>query len=188
MKFLLPCICIFCLFTSCGFSWEDESDSPVNTFDCFWTEMKNYYPGFINGNLDWDSVYTEYRPLIKNNPTPENLRKILIQITDLLNDEHMRIYFSTSDIYPDLPIDDEVLLNSVISQYVSFEQSSDEQMYSYGFINNNIGYLWIKKFKGNGMSASAWAKEAAKKIESFDSCKALIFDVRNNDGGNSLNA
>jgi C-terminal processing protease CtpA/Prc len=79
-------------------------------------------------------------------------------------------------------------MHSVISQYVSFEQTSYEEMYSYGFINENIGYMWIKKFQGEGMSASVWAKDAGEQIKTFESCKALIMDVRNNDGGNLLNA
>ncbi|MBN2435524.1 MAG: hypothetical protein JXK07_09705 [Spirochaetes bacterium] len=188
MKYLFSCFCISLLITSCALSWEDESDSPVNSFDYFWKEMKYYYPGFISSGLDWNSVYAAYKPLIKDDPTNENLRKILIEITDMINDEHMRIYFSKSSIYPDLPNSDEIFMHSIISNYAVFENSLHEEMYSYGFINDDIGYMWIKRFYGEGMSASAWAKDAAKKIKSFELCKALIIDVRNNDGGNLLNA
>jgi carboxyl-terminal processing protease len=81
---------------ACGDSLLDvefEND-PVGNFDALWTEFSRYYALFEVRNVDWDSLYTVYRPLVNENTTDAELYYAMTGLLSHLGDRHVSLIAS----------------------------------------------------------------------------------------------
>ena len=60
---------------------EAPANTPVAVFDEFWKGVNSTWPEFQTRGLDWDSVYTVYRPLVGDATTNSQLRAILTNMS-----------------------------------------------------------------------------------------------------------
>ena len=171
----------FITFFSCEevFFEEVPSDSPSSIFEQAWAFADQEYTFFKFKNIDWDSVYQEFKPLVDDNMSDEELFRVLADMLFLLRDGHVNLKskFDRSrnwEWYLGFP---ENFNYSLLERnyFMSEEQFVGSfTVYDFG----DVGYLRYSSF-GNSVSND----NLDYVIDQFDGHKGLIIDVRNNGGG-----
>lgn len=168
-----------CLSTLAG---PDPSSSPRSLFDIIWQDFDRNYASFGIKNIDWDAVYTRYRPRADSASTAAQLVPIVGAMFAELRDPHVELatpstvvtsidwrtqhtYFSSSTVFND---------------YVPTRKLTPSRNMAYGTVAPGVGYVLIGTFSGRG-----WEDEIDDVLASFNSPSAVIVDVRNNGGGSS---
>ena len=186
---------------------EFEND-PVGNFDALWHEFDRYYALFDARHVDWDSLYSVYRPLVNSGSTNAELYEAMTGLLVPLQDEHVRLYapglprfksgsekerllFSDSD--PDsFYSDEEAMVNTALngyldSSYVNAEKYDlPDDFSAYGIISPDytdlvIGYVVVLTFSLSDVPTSYY--DAL--VKAFSDCDGVIIDIRTNGGGST---
>ncbi|MGL1886372.1 MAG: S41 family peptidase [Reichenbachiella sp.] len=164
---------------------EEHSDDAVVVFDQLWEEVDRHYSYFDNSNLDWDSVYSNYRPEINTHTTDQELFEIASKMLSTLNDPHTNLYTNKGvggnvNYFSRFPINE---LDDISTYFSYYEQVNNAL--EYGVIKDQtIGYIKIRSFDGEPEEFEAFEKV----IDSLFYIKGLVIDVRSNRGGLISNA
>lgn len=165
---------------------KSESADPVTVFETLWKTVDEGYSFFDYKNIDWNMVYQTYRPQINNNMTDSALFSVCSNMLNVLKDGHvnLRAGFSTSyynDFYLDYP--------------ANFNKELIDRNYLRGFevtgplyhtiLDGNIGYIYYGSFATNFTDDQLDA--VLTRMNNVPGLKGIIFDVRNNPGGNPEN-
>ena len=180
-KFML--LVIVLLNTSCEYLFfeKDPINDPITNFDILWNTLEERYSFFEYKNVDWDSVYTVYRPKVRNDMTEQELWNVMTEMLDVLEDGHVNLR-SEFDIhfwswYQNAP--------------ANFDEDLIEEYYwgDYeitGFLRNTIldsvGYIYYSSFQ-----LQVTEEQLDYLAEKFKNTKGLIVDLRDNDGGDPAN-
>jgi len=187
---------IIVLLTSCEkvFLDEEPTNNPNDNFEVFWNDFDKYYAQFKIRNINWDSIYSVYNPLIKANTSSAELHYYLSEIIGFINDGHVNLYSPYGYAECNDCLGQDVasrLINA--RKYIVFGSSQEYgHIIKYGYlIGKNIGYIKLKTFTGTGEGLD-FADERYyfidDIIEKFSDKDGIIIDVRSNGGGNSVNA
>lgn len=192
---VLPIIAItFLTFINYGceklFFEDDPADTPENNFEMLWSDFNKFYPFFEIKNIDWDSIYTFYRPKITNWTTRAELIQVFTEMIKSLEDYHVKLvtereivesitfpspeeYYSSGRIYP--------------QKYLKAFQSNQQNINYWSVINSNIGYISISTFGTKGNKPFVFSDDSFLVIdeilEEFKNKKGIIIDLRWNAGG-----
>lgn len=174
------------LFLSCsGLFMEPDPDSdPVSVFNTLWQDFDRLYCFFDYKNIDWNAVYSEFRPQVEKD-TPETiLFRICSEMLMRLHDGHVNIRSPFGYSGYSRPAPPSFDKNNIILNYLSNSNYYTANIFIfYGNLEQNIGYVHISSFREeNNIS------DFDKVLESFKNDQAIILDVRNNDGGISSKA
>lgn len=175
---LLAAIC----FTGC-IREERVNDTPKANFEALWKIIDEKYCFLDYKQVDWNAVHDRYAPLISEGMTEEGLFEVLSNMLAELKDGHVNLYSTHTGRYWDWYLDyPRNFSEAVIEHYLgrSYRISSGIK---YTILDDNIGYLYYESFTsavGNGNLSDILAYLAP--------CNGLIFDVRNNGGGNVVNS
>ena len=200
MKFLKITFMIVSLFwVACEglLIGEDPVNSPEDNFQILWDEFDRWYAGFIVRNIDWDSLYTVYRPQVTPQTSDAELWDIVTAMLNHLDDLHTDIrdidrgmffdaYYTLKPPYPK-----EFNLNAIKENYLNnMYQLAGEGRLLYGQLTDQIGYIYIENFKGRKSSFDPpeWAEDIDRIISQFENLKGLIIDIRHAIGGEDLTA
>ena len=159
----------------------DPADDPVGNFDALWKELDEGYSFFEYKNINWDSIYSVYRPRVNANTKTLELFNVMSDMLYTLQDGHVNLEtgFNRSRNwewylgYPD-NFDGNLLERSYLK---------DEQWYTGPLIHtiiDTIGYLRYGSF-AQRFSESQLDLVIAR----FSNLKGIIIDVRSNGGGAS---
>ena len=166
-----------------------ESNLNMDDFNSAWQIANKYYPFFKFKKINWDSLYTKFKPQAEA-ARGDEIYNVLYQMFRELKDGHIEIL--TEGGFPvmtyDWPRDiDRKAFNSIVvsSYFNSPLKLAGEDKYDYGITANNIGYVCISTFSDDD---NIWYKDFDKIMEYFRDTKGIIVDVRNNGGGNSNSA
>ncbi|MBN2348455.1 MAG: S41 family peptidase [Bacteroidales bacterium] len=170
---------------------EDIRNNVQNNFMVFWNDFDRYYPFFEIKNIDWDSVYDHYSPMITDQTTELQLFQIFSEMIKPLNDGHVAVIsrFGTAQSYQQMEILDSYYYYMSLYDTKYFEAFSynDNNINYYNLINYNIGYFHINSFNLNDgglipMSSSSYliVDEILQKFKDKD---GVIIDIRWNAGG-----
>ena len=186
---------------------EFEND-PVGNFDALWNEFDRYYALFDARQVDWDSLYSVYRPLVNNGSTDAKLFEAMTGLLAPLQDEHVRLYapglprfrsgsekerllFSDSD--PDsFYSDEEAMVNTALNEYLDSiyvnakKYDLPDDFSAYGIISPDytdlvIGYVVVLTFSLADVPTSYY--DAL--VNAFRDCDGVIIDIRTNGGGST---
>lgn len=190
MKNLLIFLMSITLFLSCQKEFLDtqEVNTPQNNFELLWNDFNEHYALFEVRGFNWDSIYSEYRPLVTNETTDEELWTIFSEMIEYLDDTHtvlstaddQTIYTSgfTLNEQSKEEFDIEVLQDNYLTNFTTVE---GEENISFASIKDaDIGYIWI-----NNMGYSN-PEEIDKVVTDLMDHKAIILDVRQNTGGDDF--
>lgn len=155
---------------------EPISESPRSVFQTIWQTYDMHYGAFTATNIDWDSVYNAYDPLVSEDHSDDGLFDLMAEMLDNLKDPHVwlisnRRFHSYDRDFP------RTFNESNISKYVSNQKK--RFMYTYGRIDGDIGYIHVSTFVFNEPGFD-FIDEI---LSEFEDCSGLILDVRNNAGG-----
>lgn len=164
---------------------EETSNDPENNFEIFWNDFDQHYGLFQTRGSDWDSIYQVYNPKVTATTTDAELWTYFEEMIEYLDDSHTYIgnpskqEYYVSGFQRGLAALDEFSLDLLENKYVDNWKSISENIeFFYGSIKGkDIGYVYM----GN-MDDEDPAK-IDQVLNDLKSHKALIFDIRNNGGG-----
>jgi hypothetical protein len=162
-----------------------KPDDPIAIFDELWKTLDEGYSFFDYKGVNWDSVYTVYRPKVHAGMTDRELYDVSVSMLNTLRDAHinLRTGFARSyyNYYADYP--------------ANFNREILERNYWRGFeitgpllhtIIDSVGYIYYRSF------ASVFSDEqldvVLQRFNDYPGIRGVIIDVRNNEGGNPENA
>lgn len=186
---------------------EFEND-PAGNFDALWNEFDRYYAAFDVRHVDWDSLYTLYRPLVNDGSTGAELNEAMAGLLAHLQDEHVSLYASGfpifqsgsdkekllfSDSDPDSLYSDKVaLIYNAVYEYLDsiYVGCTDYDLPAYfswhGTISPDhtslrLGYIFVSTFE-LAEAPTAYYDSVVKAFADYD---GVIIDIRINSGGSS---
>lgn len=189
MKKIFYISLVILLCTSCekAILPKSESADPVTVFENLWKTIDRGYSFFEYKSIDWNKIYQAYRPQINNTMTDRELFAVCSDMLKNLKDGHvnLRAGFSTS-YYHDF----------FLNYPPNFNKEVIDRNYLRGFevtgplyhtvLSGNIGYIYYgsfaKPFTDDQLDA------VLTRFNSIGGLKGIIFDVRNNEGGDPVNA
>jgi hypothetical protein len=162
---------------------DSPSDDPVSNFEIFWKDFDTRYSYFIDKDVDWDSVYTVYRPKVTSSTTDEELFGIFGQMIRTLKDGHVNLYApefgeqAYEDWYKDKP-------RNVVPAEPFLSRVDEGSPFVTAKVSGSIGYIRIITF---GQPNDAY-RSFEKVLNSLGDISALIIDLRDNAGGSTINS
>jgi carboxyl-terminal processing protease len=162
---------------------EQTANNPEAIFENLWTSFNEEYALFEERNVDWDSLYEVYRPMISYNTSDDELFRILSELLVPLDDGHVsltapgkEVFFSNK--YRRELIGDELFSISLIKNYLEEGyKSGDEDSYIYGKIKyENIAYIFFDYVGENFSTLNNFLAE-------YNHLEGFIIDLRHNKGG-----
>ena len=177
---LLMSLCVLC---ACH-EIDDYDTGATGNFDQLWKIMDEHYCFFEEKGVDWDSIYSVYRPRVDNTMTARQLFDVCADMLAELKDGHTNLSapFQTSYYrkwWSDYPQNYSARL--VEQCYFNFNYQSTGG-FQYGVLPENIGYLRYASFSdpiGEGNLDAV--------LSYLASTDGLIIDVRDNGGGSMSN-
>lgn len=186
---ILTAIILFASIISCDkvLLDEDPVNNPVSNFDFLWNDFDAMYGGFIVRNINWDSLYTVYRPQINENSSDEALYQTLKGLLGNLNDNHVfllpdastNLESYNSGIVGRLKTFNDFKKSTVLENYLIEVKKESEEL-TYGKLSNNIGYIHINIFSESEKYYQTTFDEI---IDYLKDTKGIVFDIRNHEGG-----
>lgn len=163
---------------------KQYADDPRGNFEALWSIIDEHYCFFKEKGVDWDAVYATYSPRISDDMSDEELFIVCSDMLDELRDGHTNLStpFATSYYrkwWSDYPQNYSARL--IEQSYFNFNYRSVGGM-DYGFLSDNIGYIHYSSFAyavGDGNLDNI--------LYYLRTAQALIFDVRDNGGGDLTN-
>ncbi|MBS1903068.1 MAG: S41 family peptidase [Bacteroidetes bacterium] len=191
MKYVLLLVLVF-VMTGCTdlLLGPQESAKPTAVFDAFWKEFDARYSYFDVFSVNWDSLYSLYRPRISNDMPDSALAATLDSLIVPLHDAHVSLYGAANgkqfSYNSNRRVSDSTFgfSENVVSSYY-LGPSARLGGYGevvYGSINDSLGYMHIGTFI-DGDDSRGWADRFEYLLDSLRDKKALIVDIRGNGGG-----
>lgn len=187
MNKLLYFTSMILLFASCEklILGEDEVNNPENNFEILWNDFDKSYSLFEAKNIDWDNLYSIYRPQVTQNTSEEELWAIITNLLEHLDDSHVTLYnsdeskFFKSGYSLNEQSIKEFSKELITTKYLDYRtEMVTEDNLSYGKIKNkDIGYIYL------GAEGGTNPAKIDDIIDVLKNHKAIIFDVRQNTGG-----
>jgi carboxyl-terminal processing protease len=164
---------------------EDEINNPENNFELLWKDFDQHYGLFTVRKTNWDSLYKVYRPKVTSTTTNDELWKICTQLIEHLDDSHTVLFVPNKDsgYISGYALNQKSKLEFskalVADKYLDYKTDIvGEKSFAFGKIKSkDIGYIYLGAELGNNP-----AKIDAV-IDSLKKHKAIIFDMRQNGGG-----
>lgn len=159
---------------------KNPTNDPITNFDVLWSIMDERYSFFQYKNVDWDSVYDAYRPLVNSTTSDVELFDIMKDMLRLLQDGHVNLR-SDFDIvrFPDLYLDYPQNFDRNMLERVYWEK---DYRITGSLINrelDGVGYIYYGSF-----ASPISDNDLDFVLARFEALPALIIDIRNNEGGN----
>jgi len=163
------------------------SNLNVEDFEAAWERVNSVYPYIEYKQINWDSFYTVYRSRAEL-ARGDEIYTVLIQMLGELKDRHVYVktdggeYIST--YYPPRWLKDKYSYNPiVVRNYFDKElRITGEGRIEYEIIQGNIGYIHMATFDDNYL-----LNYFSEALEYVKNTKALILDIRHNNGGSYQN-
>jgi len=183
-KIISLVVLILLVITSCSdlIVNEQESNLNIRDFETVWQIVNRYYPFLEFKNINWDSLYTVYKPKAENTSGDE-IYPVLYELLRELKDGHVEV--QTKGGFPVMTylwpryINHKSFDQNVVARYLKTSLLlAGNNNISYGMINSVIGYIYFSTFKEGD-----WIQDFDEILEYFKNTKGLIIDVRNNGGG-----
>lgn len=166
------------------FLGKDPANDPVSNFESMWETLDKKYSFFSLKKIDWDSVYTVYRPQIKQDMNNIELFNVLADMLFVLRDGHVNLTapFNVSRNW---------------QWYLNYPHNYDEEIVERNYLGENhfitgalrnqiidtVGFIDYRSF-ANPVSKADLDFVLAR----FQNLKGIIIDVRDNGGGSPANA
>src|SRR3989304_5125545 len=167
---------ILCVLIACDdiLVNEELQLSKTYNFEICWKEFDRYYTFFDYKNIDWDSVYNVYQPLVNDNLTDNEFLDLLSSMCLTLTDRHVNIFtpFRDFNSYKFLQtnqpynfISDNVIKEKYLENIIEF----NNVIFCGDTKDNNFGYIRVRNF---------WYQNTPK----FEAVHTILADFSGKDG------
>lgn len=162
----------------------DYQDDPRGNFEALWSEFDRHYCFFDSKGVDWNRVHDRYAARVHDQMTGPELFQLCSEMAAELRDGHVNISSPYGTSYyrgwwSDYPQNYDARL--VQQYYFNFNYTSLGAV-DYGMLPQNVGYIHYSSF-----SSSLGEGNIDYILSIFSTAQALIFDVRDNPGGDLTN-
>ena len=157
----------------------NPANQPTENFDLLWRDLDQKYAYFELKRIDWDSVYTAFRPLVRDDMSDRELFKVMSDMLFLLRDGHTNLVskFDVSrnwDWFLDHPQNFNFSL--IERNYLGREHQIARPFRT--TVIDSVGYIYYGSFM------SMIEEETLDMlIDQYSDLKGIIIDVRSNGGG-----
>jgi hypothetical protein len=187
---LLLFISLVILFTGCGEMIVKPVNSNLNVedFNSAWQRVNNVYPYLEFKKINWDSIYLVYKPRAEQAKGDE-IYSVLIDMMGELKDMHVEVGTEGGRLVETYQaprwLRDKYSYNPiVVRNYFDKElKVTGEGNIEYEIIPGNIGYIYIGSFNVENLKDPFY-----KALNYVKDTKALILDIRHNNGGATQHA
>ena len=186
---LIYCVLFGIMLCSCEdvLIKSNSSDQNIEDFEATWHRVKDVYPFLEYKKINWDSVYSAYRPRVEA-VNGDEFYFVLHDLLDLLKDGHT--YYRTpggGKVYPFYPQrhfkDRHAYSPFVVRKYFNKElRLTESGSAEYEITPDNIGYVFLSDFHKNYLSI-----EFPDIMMYLKNTKGLIIDIRQKRGGEYQN-
>jgi carboxyl-terminal processing protease len=171
----------------------DPANEPENNFEILWKDFDRYYAQFSLRRIDWDSVYTLYRPQVTPTTSDRQLFDMFSNIVYGINDMHVSLYTPMGDVYRKSIIPASYPSMRLVNACKYIQCGAPQKsFFEYRTCQNpDIGYMIIPTFSGQGEGLAIGDPRYLvidDILSQWKNMKGIIIDVRWNSGGNSTNA
>ncbi|MEL6561647.1 MAG: S41 family peptidase, partial [Bacteroidota bacterium] len=160
---------------------EDPVNDPETNFEILWRRMNERYSFFEYKGIDWDSVYTVYRPRVNSETGSQELFDIMEVMLNTLRDAHvnLRTDFDISfyNYHKDAPANFDFF--NLEKNYLGNYKITGRLINS---IIDSVGYIHYRSFQ-----QPVTEEELDFLVARFKGLRGLIIDIRNNEGGDPAN-
>ena len=186
---LLLIICSAIIFKSCEDMIVNPAESNLNVedFEAAWERVNTVYPYLELKEINWDSIYLVYKPSAEE-ANGDEIYTVLIEMLGELKDMHVHVKTaggrSISTYYAPRWIKDKYAFNPiVVRNYFDKElKITGEGTIEYEIIQGNIGYIYMGTFDEDYLT-----NFFSVALDYVRNTKALILDIRHNNGGSYQN-
>lgn len=181
----------------------NKVNQPIKNFDFLWQTFNDRYANFDLKKVDWQAMYTQYRPSINETTTNQELFEISCAMLQELRDGHVGLEpkFEELDIECDPPYTFSLEDTFATDQaQIAFSQIMDKTLLAHGFsarnnryvseeanfqyrTSNTVGYLRIDEMPETRFGKVRLNKRLDESMKAFKNKDALIIDLRFNGGG-----
>lgn len=182
------------VFGCSGFLGDDPGDDPVTVFEDFWENFDRYYAHFELKEIDWYDVYHQYRPLVSEETTEDELFDLFTEMIRLLEDGHVYLVGGERRALSDGHLrngrrnfDPSILKETYLP---GLKKIGEEKIHFGRIRDQNIGYLRLSTLAGGdgrGDEVQGWITELEHAIQELKDTQGLILDLRSNGGGRAYN-
>lgn len=183
MKKLFVSLLVLAILASCH-SVERWDNDAAGNFDSLWSVIDTHYCFFEEKDVDWDEVYSRYRPRVTDETDVVELYTICSEMLDELRDGHVNLTtpFATSYYkkwWSDYPQNyDNRLVEEHYLHFGGFTRGG----LTYAMLPDSVGYLRYPSFSYTLSETTLdWA------LAMLHGCRAMIIDIRDNGGGSVSN-
>ena len=175
------CISLLICLQGC-ISNDGFNDSATGNFDALWSIIDERYCFFEYKNIDWNNIYSKYRPLVNDNMNDYDLFRVMADMLSELKDGHVNLtsnfdqarYWKWYEDYPD-----NFNADIVDRYYLKEPHYKIAGGMKYRILENeSIGYIYYGSFSSTISNANI-----DQILYYFKECKGIILDIRNNGGG-----
>lgn len=182
-------ICSVFIFAGCEDMFVNQAESNLNVedFEAVWERINSVYPYLDYKQINWDSIYTVYRYRAEQ-AKGDKIYTVLIEMLGELKDMHVHLktnggYTISTYLAPRWLKDKYAYDPIVVRNYFDEELIvTAEGRIEHGIIPGNIGYIYIATFDDDYLIN--YFSEALSYVKNS---KALILDIRHNNGGSYQN-
>lgn len=185
---ILPLFISLLVLAATVFSCVDDNhislNDPIANFESLWKTIDEHYCFFEEKGIDWNEVYSKYRPEVKDDTNFLGLYSICAAMLYELKDGHVNLISSFNTSYyrkwwSDYPQD--FRLRTIQENYLGFNYLQTSGI-SYKMLPDTIGYMYYPSF-----SYDIGNLNLDYILAILYSSKGLIIDIRDNGGGNLTN-
>lgn len=170
-----------------------ELSPPEENFEYLWQTLDRNYAIFGPKHVDWNALYSVYRPRVTPETSDDDLFEIMSDMLGHLNDNHVFLssddpnrffcagYLSQVFSGRGLEVLDELKSRRPApdSYFEAGLKESERGVFGYGWLTPEIGYVHLNHFTSVRHSAAVMDDIIAE----FKNAKAIAVDVRRNVGG-----
>ncbi|MCK9255451.1 MAG: S41 family peptidase [Bacteroidales bacterium] len=177
---ILMFIIVFSACEKIAFDKKAEN-SNISNFNYLWEQVNQKYAFLEYKNVDWDSIYVAYRPLISNDISEDSLFTVMGKMLNELKDGHVNLISPFNISRYDITMLGPVNINMrLIKENYLLDNYYSTGSFVHNFIRNgDIAYIRYSSFADSQITDY----ELDFLIEKYKDTKGMIIDIRQNGGG-----
>jgi len=160
---------------------KEIENTPIETFDYLWNEVDTKYAFLEHKQVNWDSIYLVYRPMVDDNISKDSLFNVMARMLNELRDGHVNLFSQFNVSRYDITMLGPVNINNrVVKENYLRSGYYTTGSFAHNFIRDGqIGYIRYSSFSNSLITDF----EMDYLIERYEGTSGLIIDIRQNGGG-----
>jgi carboxyl-terminal processing protease len=130
---------------------ETQRNDPEFLFELFYSTIKENYAFAKERNLNWESIYKDYRPKITSNTTQNDLFNLLGEIVTMTKDQHTKIISRDNATRQYTGVPTALLLREVFEEQDTIKNFDD---FTARFFKTNYENISNELLRGKGKKAA----------------------------------